>query len=272
MLQDLVYGIEKSSLLLIEDCAFHSGFSILKCILKSRLRTGKRVHLFCYENSPEEYLNDMSEYSSKLKIHNGHIDPLHWDNLSGESDLCNYELCKDINNLNNNEPVTVLIDSLSYVLLHNIVKTIYKSLDLLKRKATSFPIEQVVCLHADVHSEETVELFENLATTILKLSNSLPFACLSIHKKSNKIIKEFEEYNVNDACDIYCIKKTEVKEIPQKIDPTVNLTFNLHLKENEKIVRENLVLPYTEVKETGGCIFFQPEDEDFEDPDDDLDI
>ena len=73
-------------------------------------------------------------------------------------------------------------------------------------------------------------------------------------------------------------------------DPTVNLTFDLHLSSKEKEDRSRVVLPYTAVRDgmgvasgmptshtpTGsGQIYYQPDDvDDFDesDPDDDLDI
>ncbi|XP_023238177.1 elongator complex protein 5-like [Centruroides sculpturatus] len=272
MLQNLIYGVEKSQILLLEDYFSHSCLALLKCTLKSRLQTGKLVHFFCFENPPETYLDDIGENTSNIKIHNCYADPLSWDNLQNDNDLYGYELCKYIDNLKSDEPTILIIDSLSYVLLHNSASDIYKSLDMLKRNQ-SIQMEQIICFHVSVHSEEVIDLFEHLATSIVRLSERLPFTALTIHKKSTKIIKEVEEYYIINICDIHCVKMTiESKEIAEEIDPTANLTFNLQLKESEKNARENLVLPYTKVKEGSSNIYFEPEDEDFEDPDDDLDI
>uniref|UniRef100_A0A8D8XTD7 Elongator complex protein 5 n=1 Tax=Cacopsylla melanoneura TaxID=428564 RepID=A0A8D8XTD7_9HEMI len=57
-------------------------------------------------------------------------------------------------------------------------------------------------------------------------------------------------------------------------------TFNLGLSESEKLVRDQLILPYVNSGRAdqlvsgggGGMIYVEPEDYDEEDPDDDLDV
>lgn len=66
------------------------------------------------------------------------------------------------------------------------------------------------------------------------------------------------------------------------VDPRDNLTFNLHLTDEEKAMRAETALPYAKTHEEKqqvlqgtGAIFYEPDDvDDFddEDPDDDLDI
>lgn len=65
-----------------------------------------------------------------------------------------------------------------------------------------------------------------------------------------------------------------------QVDPAANLSFDLRLSTHEKIVRSQVVLPYTSAQQgegqaASGQIFYQPDEmDDFDDsdPDDDLEF
>ncbi|KAI9483990.1 MAG: Elongator complex protein 5 [Benjaminiella poitrasii] len=80
-------------------------------------------------------------------------------------------------------------------------------------------------------------------------------------------------------------EKAEAMEVDAKNDPTANLSFNLSLTDEQRKIKESLVLPYMkaqqlevtseEVTKNSGLIYYDPDaadDFDDEDPDDDLDI
>eukprot|EP01095_Lingulamoeba_sp_RSL-Kostka_P006946 TRINITY_DN2206_c0_g3_i2.p1 TRINITY_DN2206_c0_g3~~TRINITY_DN2206_c0_g3_i2.p1 ORF type:complete len:422 (-),score=141.01 TRINITY_DN2206_c0_g3_i2:68-1333(-) len=111
-----------------------------------------------------------------------------------------------------------------------------------------------------------------------------------LHKRqSGRVARALEGYGIDKNNQLIKIKvaKTNISintASEQKIDPSSNLTFNLKLTEEQKKIKQGVVLPYThhlhkktkeeEIEAKRGTIFFEIEDDDYdsEDPDDDLDI
>lgn len=77
----------------------------------------------------------------------------------------------------------------------------------------------------------------------------------------------------------------KTRNTSSQVDPAANLTFDLHLSAKERTARSHVVLPYTSAQEeeglvgvaahtSSGRIFYDPNEDCFEDsdPDDDLDF
>lgn len=296
MIGDIVNGREKSKFVLIEDTVLQSGRPLLICMIQSLCQRVEKVHIICFERSPE-LLRGLfqAELSQRLVFHDGSADPLGWENpenLNIDTDLVQYLNSKPGHVASNN--VAIVIDSLSPMLLHRSAPYTCKTIArLMKEKIQAAEVEQIVCLlHGDLHDNQSLFLIEHLATSEVKVTPAkhLQFhmACNTVHKRlSGKVIKTAEHFNLDEAYGIQDV--TEVKAVDTKKttietkqpDPAANLTFNLTLTDKEKDARSQVKLPYTydlnrQDDTVGeGKIFYQPDeadDFDEEDPDDDLDI
>ncbi|KAH7960432.1 hypothetical protein HPB49_019512 [Dermacentor silvarum] len=150
-----------------------------------------------------------------------------------------------------NEPFTLIIDSLSTALIYHPLDDVYMGLLCLLRKIASLQMI-VALLHTDVHEEHEVGKLCHLATTTLTPyahDSASTLGCKILHKKpSGRVVRDDEEFVLKPDLSITDIKKVaqkqDVKPLAQQPDPTANLTFNLRLSEEEKAAKDNLVLPY----------------------------
>ncbi|KNC97379.1 uncharacterized protein SPPG_07306 [Spizellomyces punctatus DAOM BR117] len=117
--------------------------------------------------------------------------------------------------------------------------------------------------------------------------------CEVLHKKkSGKVLREAVAYKVS-ATDSDLLTFHTVDDLrsvndsqpsppsnpaERTPDPTANLSFNLRLTDEQKVARAEVVLPYMKAQTAEGpsetAIYYEPEDDDYddEDPDADLDI
>ncbi|KAF2072824.1 hypothetical protein CYY_005867 [Polysphondylium violaceum] len=115
----------------------------------------------------------------------------------------------------------------------------------------------------------------------LKYSESLPHPyestiTLITKKRSGRVVRNVEYYyiNSNGKVEFDSAESLESQIQEAEVDPTENLSFNLKLSEEEKLAKNNVVLPYRHQGNDQTLIIEDPDEEDFddEDPDDDLDI
>lgn len=305
-----VKGQEGSSFLLFEDSRTHSGRLLLYALANQISERFDQFHVFTTELSPDETSSYIgSEVSSKLILHDIWTDPLGWNNPAEEtdplklnpgSDFISRLCCRLAPSVSK---IVVVIDTISSFLPYHtdsqMCSAILSLVTASERISDIQNVQVLGLLHSDLHSEKTVKALRYLATTQIKLSVEDPslstirdahgvFEILQ-NKKNGKVKRQKEVYRVdgNHHLELSVYDQQQKQENSHgndaQPDPTANLTFNLTLKESERIAKEKVVLPYISNKDKSelvtppgyGQIFYEPDDaDDFdeEDPDDDLDI
>uniref|UniRef100_A0A4W3GH33 Elongator complex protein 5 n=1 Tax=Callorhinchus milii TaxID=7868 RepID=A0A4W3GH33_CALMI len=248
----------------------------------------------------------------RLSFHDGFTDPLGWEDSAGlkVEQVCGRELLSLVRGSRGEAgpPITLALDSLSFLLAHQRPAAVCRSLQELQRLAGSSGLKlRVLCLlHTDLHTAEVVRAVSHLASSVLELSplpptpaprGLSPFVptcrAHSIHKRrAGKAIRKVENISVQPGFILQSVpeltgSQTGAESDTSQADPAANLTFRLRLTEEEREARERLSLPFhftTErktrllrgVRGAGqGQIYYQPDsgdDIDDEDPDDDLDV
>ncbi|XP_026642606.1 elongator complex protein 5-like [Microtus ochrogaster] len=172
-------------------------------------------------------------------------------------------------------PVTIALDSLSWLLLHLPCVTLCQTLHALSQPSVcpgADPLVEQVrvlgLLHEDLHGPGPIGALSTLAHTETWWFSILPDFSLDLHERLPLHSKLPSSHTT-------------------QVDPTTHLTFNLHLSEKEREARDSLTLPFQFSSEKQQAllrsgpgqktshIFYEPDafdDVDQEDPDDDLDI
>ncbi|XP_064409043.1 elongator complex protein 5 isoform X2 [Latimeria chalumnae] len=248
----------------------------------------------------------------RLVFHDAYSDPLNWDESSSFTPLqfTTQDVLARIGQAPNEDSksVTLVLDSLSWVLLHNPVTLVCQTLQQLcgRPTHTGLKVKRVVALlHTDLHEQGVVGSVCHLAGTVVMVAPApkrpsaetdvepLALATIVQRKESGKVIKKEEYFTVLEDFNLKVLgepaqlsRRPEGKEEETaQVDPTASLTFNLHLSDKERKAKENLSLPFhfsaekksslLQPQANQGHIFYEPDaadDVDDEDPDDDLDI
>lgn len=290
-------------LVLLRDSVEWEGRSLLKALIKKSALCGEQIHILGCEVSEEEFREGFdSSINNQLVYHDLFRDPLNWSNtgetLPGGALGVLRTMCKRTGS----GPVTIALDSLSWLLLHLPCTTLCQTLHALSHKDSrpddSCPVEHVRVLgllHEELHGPGPVEALSTLAQTEVTLSGTGGQASAHIlyrrpqHHPTHKtqwfsILPDF-------SLDLQGGSPLKLKPHPDPhtppVDPTAHLTFNLHLSRKEKEAKDSLTLPFqfsSEKQQALLCrgqgqatshIFYEPDaydDLDQEDPDDDLDI
>ncbi|XP_030044145.1 elongator complex protein 5 isoform X2 [Microcaecilia unicolor] len=243
-----------------------------------------------------------SEVAERLVFHDGFMDPLNWN---GEAvlpaspfTLKELRVCIGADA----SPVTLVLDSLSWILLHNPVSAVCHTFQHFQRqaKSTGLNVRQIIgLLHGDLHKPAVVDSVCCLASTVVTVtqapsSEAQGTAVVLQRRKSRKIVRATEYFTILEHFALKSLGQHqplmklagEKEETPAaETDPAANLTFNLRLSEEERRAKERVLLPYhlsAEVKSSllqshAGVakIYYEPDaadDVDEEDPDDDLDV
>ncbi|XP_071805838.1 elongator complex protein 5-like [Asterias amurensis] len=311
LLQQIVNGNESSSLVVVQDSVDISGRPLLRCLTNVLASRVDQVHVFMFDRSPTVFLSGFDPaVRSKVTCHDGWSDPLEWNGVSSSenhnllhfSTLTDFQSHLEHHTVTGTKTIAVIIDSLSPVILHKSVTMVCKALHQLTHSSDweGPEISQVICLlHQDVHDVSATSAICHLATSVLYLEpyrsiapiQEEPMAlCELVHRrKSGKVIRIREGFSVDHDYQLFVFPdkgtaNLEVESEPQP-DPTANLTFNLTLRDSERLAKDKVVLPYTKVQERrtikigstegSGKIFYEPDeadDMDEEDPDEDLDV
>jgi len=267
-------------------------------ILENHLQGSSNVLIIALEHEISEYLRILGSgnVSGKLRIVDGFSNPFGWKQNNGNSKP-NVVSCSHISQLPSLKTIianqlnefgeekqaqsVIFIDSLSTLLAHSPLDAVSRfvmSISQLRAK--------LICiLHEDILSLEELSklryLFSTNATLSAPVLNNVSLSISISHKHSNgKITNSVEHFKVGG------INPTLLEYIPmrkeregssvsekKKLDPTANLTFNLKLTDEEKSAKDSVMLPYTHhLKKQEEEIGTPDSDEEFEDPDDDLDI
>uniref|UniRef100_A0A8C7NX12 Elongator complex protein 5 n=1 Tax=Oncorhynchus mykiss TaxID=8022 RepID=A0A8C7NX12_ONCMY len=242
MLWEVLQGTEAGGLNLIQGQIYLSVVTILYSWLTKR---GTVVHVLGFEASEDELKKGLDRTSAqRLHFHNVDSDPLSW---TGNSQFTVHQFTlEDIGTLLKQTPqakaVTLIIVSLSWILRHRDPAVILSSPGLQgpedwELNCLSHFMPIVLCV---CYQEDIFSINEDL-------------------RRRNKPIVLYESL-----------------VFPQ-VDPTANLTFNLHLSDTEREAKEKLLLPFDFREEkksallhlglSSGRILYEPDD-----PDDDLDF
>ncbi|XP_073331212.1 elongator complex protein 5 [Pagrus major] len=296
MLTELLQGTDAGGFLLIQDSASYCGRHLLKSFINAALNREEVVHVLGFEVSEEE-LKDGFKGSpiQRLHFHNAYTDPIGWtDNPAFTVHQFNLEeLTHRIKQISHSKPVTLVIDSLSWILRHQRPPAVCKTLQQLRKGGAVRAI--IGLLHADMHQRGTVGSVCHLATSVITVAPGMKgeeaVAKITKRSKSGKVMQDEEIFSMKE--DLTVIVQSRPSHVgarqndaeEQETDPTANLTFNLRLSNTEREAKEKLALPFVFSKEKktallhsgpgSGRILYEPDandDYDQEDPDDDLDV
>ncbi|XP_049519749.1 elongator complex protein 5-like [Dermacentor silvarum] len=241
MLQSLLSQRGNSGLVLINDTLDQRARLLLDSFTNTYANRGHNVHILGYDREEGTIRKCFPPTTvDRIAIHDAFSAP---DKCTPSTWVEKFS--------KENEPFTLIIDSLSTALIYHPLDDVYMGLLCLLRKIASLQMI-VALLHTDVHEEHEVGKLCHLATTTLTPyahDSASTLGCKILHKKpSGRVVRDDEEFVLKPDLSITDIKKVaqkqDVKPLAQQPDPTANLTFNLRLSEEEKAAKDNLVLPY----------------------------
>lgn len=296
MLAELLQGVDTGGFVLVQDSASCSGRYLLKSLLCASVNREEVVHVLSFDVSEEELTDGLKESAAqRLHFHNAYTDPLGWtsdppftvDHFTAE------DLTPLIKQTAHHKPVTLVVDSLSWILRHHKPPAVCRTLQQLRKGGAVRAI--IGLLHADMHPRGTVGSLSHLASCVFTVSPGVKgdetVVKITKRSKSGKVTQDEEIFSIKDDFTVTVQAKTShpgLKHInteEQERDPTTNLTFNLRLSDSEREAKEKLALPFLFSKERktallhsgpgSGRIVYEPDandDYDQEDPDDDLDV
>ncbi|KAL0970378.1 hypothetical protein UPYG_G00241180 [Umbra pygmaea] len=297
MLLEVLQGTEAGGFILIQDTVKYSGRQLLKSYLNTALKREEEiVHVLGFETSEDELRDGLDKTSAqRLHFHNAYSDPLGW---TANSPFTVHQFTvEDISTLLKQTPqakaVTLVIDSLSWILRHHPPAVICQTLQALKKGGAVRTV--VGLLHTDMHQRGTVGSIRHLASAHITVAPETrgmgAVAKTTRRTKSGKLMQDEQIFSINEELSVTVQSKhshpgrSHNNTDESEVDPTANLTFNLRLSDTEREAKEKLALPFVFSKEKksallhpgpgSGRILYEPDandDYDQEDPDDDLDV
>ncbi|XP_007950547.1 elongator complex protein 5 [Orycteropus afer afer] len=290
-------------LVLLRDSVEWEGRSLLKALIKKSALCGKQVYILGCEVSEEEFREGFdSDINSRLVYHDFFRDPLNWSKteeaLPGGPLASLRALCRRTHS----DPVTIALDSLSWLLLHLPCTTVCQTLRALSHRDShpdgSTPVERVHVLgllHEDLHGPGPLGALSSLAQIEVTLSGMLGqlLAHILYRRPRQRPTHQTQWFSIlpDFSLNLQGIPPRESQPHPDspttQVDPTTHLTFNLRLSKKEKEAKDSLTLPFQFSSEKQQAllrpgpgqatsrIFYEPDvydDLDQEDPDDDLDV
>lgn len=299
MLESLLVG---GGLVLLRDSVEWEGRGLLKALIKKSARCGEQVHVLGCEVCEEEFREGFgSDVNSRLVYHDLFRDPLNWSKTGEAFPGGPLGVLRAMCRRTDPGPVTVALDSLSWLLLHLPCITLCQILHALSQPnvypGDNFQVEQVRVLgllHEELHGPGPMGALRTLAHTEVTLSGKMGQASASIlyRRPQQRAVLQTWWFSILPDFSLHLHEEPPLQSQPHQdphttqADPTTHLTFNLHLSKKEREARDSLTLPFYFSSEkqqallhpTPGRtsrIFYEPDaydDVDQEDPDDDLDI
>lgn len=292
-----------SGLVLLRDSVEWEGRSLLKALVRNVALRGEKVHVLGCEVSEEEFREGLgSDINSHLLYHDLFRDPLNWSEPGKSVPEGPLGALRAMCRRTDPSPVTIALDSLSWLLFHVPCVTLCQALHALSqpsvRPGGSSPVEQVRILgllHGELHGPGPMGALSTLAHTEVTLSGKTGRTSASILYRRPQQRATHQTWWFSILPD-FSLDLHEGLPLPSElqpdrhttqVDPKTHLTFNLHLSKKEREARDSLTLPFQFSSEKQqallhsvpgqktGHIFYEPDafdDVDPEDPDDDLDI
>ncbi|OBS80456.1 hypothetical protein A6R68_21356 [Neotoma lepida] len=266
-------------LVLLRDSVEWEGRSLLKALIKTSALRGEHIHVLGCEVSEEEFREGFgSDINSRLVYHDLFKDPLNWSKAGEAVPEGPLGTLRAMCRRTDPGPVTIALDSLSWLLFHIPCVTLCQTLHSLSQPRASpgaNSLEEQVrvlgLLHEELHGPGPIGALGTLAHTEVTTwwFSILPDFSLDLHERPPLHSEQHPDPHTT------------------QVDPTTHLTFNLHLSKKEREARDSLTLPFQFSSEkqqallrpgpgqTTSRIFYEPDafdDVDEEDPDDDLDV
>uniref|UniRef100_A0A8C9CEV7 Elongator complex protein 5 n=1 Tax=Phocoena sinus TaxID=42100 RepID=A0A8C9CEV7_PHOSS len=163
------------------DSVEWEGRSLLKALIKKSALCGEQVHILGCEVSEEEFREGFdSNINSRLVYHDLFRDPLNWSETGETLPGGPLEALRALCRRTHPGPVTIALDSLSWLLLHLPCTTLCQTLHTLSHqdscRGDSSPGEQVHVLgllHEELHGPGPLGVLSSLAQTEVTLSGAL---------------------------------------------------------------------------------------------------
>ncbi|KAL1779954.1 elongator complex protein 5 isoform X1 [Sigmodon hispidus] len=294
-------------LVLLRDSVEWEGRSLLKALIKKSALGGEQVHVLGCEVSEEEFREGFgSDINSRLVYHDLFKDPLHWSEPGGAIPEAPLGTLRAMCRKTDPGPVTIALDSLSWLLFHIPCVTLCQTLHALSQPGVSpgdssgggkVVMSEITedLVHEDLHGPGPMGALSTLAHTEVTLSGKMGQTSASILYRRPQQRATYQTWwfsvlpdfslDLHERLPLH----SELHPDPHttQVDPTTHLTFNLHLSKKEREARDNLTLPFHFSSEKQQAllrpglgratsqIFYEPDafdDLDQEDPDDDLDV
>ncbi|XP_075848058.1 elongator complex protein 5 [Microtus pennsylvanicus] len=293
--------LASGGLVLLRDSAEWEGRSLLKALLKKSALRGEQIHVLGCEVSEEEFREGFgSDVNSGLVYHDLFKDPLNWSKTGEAVPEGPLGTLRALNRTGPG-PVTIALDSLSWLLLHLPCVTLCQTLHALSQPSVSPGADPLVeqvrvlgLLHEDLHGPGPIGALSTLAHTEVTLSGKMDQTSASVlcRRPQQRATYQTWWFSILPDFSLDLHERLPLhSKLPSshttQVDPTTHLTFNLRLSEKEREARDSLTLPFQFSSEKQqallrsgpgqktGHIFYEPDafdDVDQEDPDDDLDI
>ncbi|XP_006863411.1 PREDICTED: elongator complex protein 5 [Chrysochloris asiatica] len=288
-------------LVLLRDTVEWEGRSLLKALIKKSALCGKQVHILGCEVSEEEFREGFdSDINCRLIYHDFFRDPLNWSKNVKAFPGGPLEVLRALSKRTPPSSVTIVLDSLSWLLLHLPCTTLCQTLHALSQQDShsddNSPVKKVHVLgllHEELHGPGPVGALCSLAQTEVTLSGMLGqmSAHILLRKPQQRPTHQTRWFSIlpDFSLNLQQVPAQESHPDPPitQVDPTTHLTFNLRLSKKEREAKDSLTLPFQFSSEKQQAllhpgpgqatshIFYEPDaydDLDQEDPDDDLDI
>ncbi|XP_076398846.1 elongator complex protein 5 isoform X2 [Peromyscus maniculatus bairdii] len=175
-------------LVLLRDSVEWEGRSLLKALIKKSALRGEQIHVLGCEVSEEEFREGFgSDINSRLVYHDLFKDPLNWSKPGEAVPEGPLGTLRAMCRRTDPGPVTIALDSLSWLLLHLPCVTLCQTLHALSQPRVSpgadSPIEQVRVLgllHEELHGPGPMGALSTLAHTEVTLSGKMGQTSASI--------------------------------------------------------------------------------------------
>ncbi|XP_054164524.1 elongator complex protein 5-like [Oppia nitens] len=278
----LVTSVDSSPFILIGHRLTCDVRPLVVSLIHNRLKQ-VNVALVCIENSSQVLTSDhFLRHTSDGPKREFKVIDLYAKYHTIDSDVCQH-LLQAMEQLS--DDYVVVIDSLTPIIL---MDQLYQTNCLLYRLFNRF--KQLICiLHEDCHSQHITESIEQLSHSVIHLSatEDKTFKAIIRHRKPHRkthfcVQQSMEFFTIIDYNIIYSKdNNNESKYMPPMMttsqtatDPTLNIPFNLTLKDSELEAKNNLLLPYIKTHEDTKVFYEYDKNDDIdeEDPDEDLDI
>ncbi|XP_038624142.1 elongator complex protein 5 [Tachyglossus aculeatus] len=286
-------------LVLLRDSLEWEGRSLLKALIQEASHKGEQVQVLGCEVSEEEFRDGFDpETNSRLVYHDVFRDPWAWTGPGRPLEAL--ALLRPTGSV----PLTLAVDSLSWLLLRAPCPALCQALRTLTLgdPSTGSRRPRVLgLLHQELHADGPLGSLAHLAVAEVTLGGTGPRATAQIrHRRPGGRVTE-QTHLLSVLPDL----SLRTQDLPSQgppaappppafhgrwgpgaggaVDPTADLTFNLHLSEEEKEARAALTLPYqfssekqrSLLRPSPARIFYEldsDDDLDQDDPDDDLDV
>uniref|UniRef100_A0A4X1UXR4 Elongator complex protein 5 n=1 Tax=Sus scrofa TaxID=9823 RepID=A0A4X1UXR4_PIG len=238
----------------------------------------------------------------RLIYHDLFRDPLNWSKTGEAPPGGPLEALRALCRRTVPGPVTIAVDSLSWLLLRFPCTALCQSLYALSQQDSSRgdsspgePVRVLGLLHEELHGPGPLGALSSLAQTEVTLSGTMGQASAHIlyRRPQQRPARQTQWFAIlpDFSLDLQGGPPLESQPHPDPhtppADPTTHLTFNLHLSKKEREAKDSLTLPFHFSSEKQQAllrpgpaqatsrIFYEPDaydDLDQEDPDDDLDV